>query len=99
MKKILLIILSSVLLAGCFPKVNKNESVKKNLEAIDKTTPILSIINSSQFVGFGQFIFPTQQMNIDGKIQLNEVDVLLPYHNYIQAKTSVEVIQYMKNQT
>jgi hypothetical protein len=59
------------------------------------TDRVIRIVNNPAFEGFGQFILPVENGIFDMYMQLKDIDSLLPFHNHIDADTTVGVINYM----
>lgn len=72
-----------------FPHKNDNKT-----EYVNYNTKIIDVINNKLFEGFGEFVFPLNY-GYDNDMTISDIDDLLPYHNYINADTTVEVINYM----
>ncbi|MCY7939619.1 alpha/beta hydrolase [Bacillus inaquosorum] len=75
-------------------KENKSGSYKH----IETDDSILDIVNHPAFEGFGQYILPLGRGIFDGKMKLNRVATLLPYHNNVDHYAVVDAINYMINE-
>ena len=60
---------------------------------------ILSIINDPSFSPFGRFIFPTNRRHIDSSWTIEDTDRLLPYHSNIKVETTIDVLNYLKEES
>lgn len=55
-------------------------------------TKVVDVMNLPKFDGFGQFLFPTEWSYPSDSMTLDQVDSLLPYHNYIRTDTTIDVL-------
>ncbi|MDR3135534.1 MAG: alpha/beta hydrolase [Deltaproteobacteria bacterium] len=55
---------------------------------------VLDVIDNPAFAGFGRFLFPTERGLPNRDMAVSTIGALLPYHENINAKTTVGVINY-----
>lgn len=85
----------SFLLTGCSAYQDMDNS---NLQlSIDENTTINDIVSYKDFEDFGQFLFPVESQS-DLSLNIGDIGQLLPYHSHINTDTTIEVINYMKDQ-
>ena len=99
----------ALILVSCSVKVNNvnyesttalsitsNQKIQKeDFEKVNADTKVLDVIHHPAFNGYGEFLFPTEYRMPGGDMTLDDIDSLLPYHNYIDTDTTVEVINTM----
>lgn len=107
---VVLILLLLMFVSGCMENsgllkrepIPSDISSQKNSEGgfinVNTDTAIVDVINHPAFEGFGRFLFPTEYGMPDKEMRLNEIDLLLPYHNNINSDTTVNVINYMMDE-
>ena len=75
---------------------------QKGEAAMEKTitpdTSILTVMNEPSFKEFGQFLFPTDFYTPTPGMKVSDAGNLLPYHTYINASDSCNVLNYLLNQ-
>lgn len=69
-----------------------------NIDYFTKDTKVVDVINNSSFRDFGKLIFPTNR-TIDKNMTLEDVKDLYVWYNYINTDKTVEIVNYMKEQT
>lgn len=97
MKKTFNIIVFLILilfLAGCD---NTMKSNNKN-ESFNLQTKVYDVINDNSFEGFGNLIFPVD-INIPKDMTLENAGDLYIWYNNINPNKTVEIVNYMKDQT
>ena len=57
---------------------------------------VSDVVDDPDFEGFGQFLFPLNGREPDEDMTLDEIESMLPYHNYVNTETTVDVIDSMK---
>jgi|GEM_PF-126664 len=75
--------------------INSQEISEEGFIHMNTETAVVDVINHPAFVGFGQFLFPTEHGSPNKEMRLNEIASLMPYHNNINSATTVNVINYM----
>lgn len=98
MKKIFIILLTIILIAGC--SNSKKESEVDTITytgEFTKNTKIYDVINNESFKGYGRLIFPVDR-TIDKNMTLENIDDIYIWYNYINPNKTVEIVNYMKNQ-
>lgn len=103
-KKILIIILIvigviAISLFGYF-YINKSNEVKSevnNLSHFTKSSTVSDVMNNKSFEGFGNLIFPVDR-NFDSSTRLDDIDDIYVWYNYINDDTTVEIVNYMKDE-
>lgn len=96
MKKIIpisVLLLGVILMTSCSNQENILEENGK-INHVTKDNTIEEVINIPKFKEFKNFIFPLDYNN-DTNLTLDNIGSLLPYHNYINTNTTLEVINYM----
>jgi len=68
------------------------------LKNINDKTKVLDIINDPLFQEYGKFIFPTEMSRLTPTMTIAQIQPLLPYHSCINSKTTIEIINYLKEQ-
>lgn len=81
-------------LSGC---TSNEQNVKQDITNINEDTLLQEIMNTPEFYGFGQFIFPSDYRAINASMTIDDLPSLLPYHTNIQNETTIEVINEMFN--
>ncbi len=64
---------------------------------IHSTTTIRDIKNMEEFAGFGNLLFPMPGYSRD-PLMLDQMERLLPYHSHIHTKTTIEVLETLKEE-
>ncbi len=64
---------------------------------INPKTTIRDIKNMKEFAGFGNLLFPMPEYSRDS-LTLDQMDRLLPYHSHIQTRTTIEVLEALKEE-
>ncbi len=77
----------------------ENNNNKRNTFSVNDKTKVAVIINHPLLSGFGQFIFPVNHGLPSDTMTIDNIDGLLPYHSNINTKTTIEIINYMLNET
>ncbi|MCO8193038.1 alpha/beta hydrolase [Anaerofustis sp. NSJ-163] len=98
MKKTLNIIVFLILipfLAGCGNTMKNNNNTN---EAFNLQTKVYDVINDNAFEGFGNLIFPVDR-NIPKDMTLENAGDLYIWYNNINPNKTVEIVNYMKDQT
>ena len=65
---------------------------------MNKDTTIYSLIENSLFKDISQFLFPNDFYSIKPNMTLNDISYLLPYHSHIEVETTIDILQYLKEQ-
>ena len=60
-------------------------------------TRVADVVSDPDFEGFGQFLFPLNGREPDQNMTLESIDSMLPYHNYINTDTTLDVLNSMKD--
>ena len=98
MRKVILILGITVLLViGCLI-IGKGKQEMNDIDYFTKDTKVVDVINNSSFKDFGKLIFPTGR-TIDKNMTLEEAKDLYIWYNYINTDKTVEIVNYMKEQT
>jgi acetyl esterase/lipase len=64
-----------------------------------KTGDTVSVVmEHPAFKGFSRFLFPGEMRGVDGRMQLADVEYLLPYHSHIQVETTVAVLNHLMDE-
>ena len=69
-----------------------------DIDYFTKDTKVVDVINNSSFKDFGKLIFPTGRA-IDKNMTLEDAKDLYIWYNYINTDKTVEIVNYMKEQT
>jgi acetyl esterase/lipase len=72
-----------------------NDEKNKSFNHVTENDYVLDAIHHPALVCFGQFILPGGST---ADMRLNRIGSLLPFHNHIDTKTTVDVINYMIDQ-
>ncbi len=80
-----------------FLQENKDsqENMEKKYMHMNADTKVIDVINLPAFIGFGQYLFPTEYGMPESSMKLNNIASLLAYHSHIDTATTVEVLNYM----
>lgn len=70
----------------------------QDIVPVTKDTPVLDVIENPAFEGFGEYLFPTERGLPNASMKLDSIGSLMPYHNNINADTTVEVVNYLLNE-
>lgn len=98
MRKVILILGITVLLViGCLI-IGKGKQKMNDIDYFTKDTKVVDVINNSSFKDFGKLIFPTNR-TIDKNMTLEDAKDLYVWYNYINTDKTVEIVNYMKEQT
>jgi predicted esterase len=73
----------------------ENSNNKRNTLSVNAQTKVLDIINHPLFEGFGQFIFPVEHGLPSASVTISNINSLLPYHSYINSKTTIDTVNYI----
>lgn len=65
---------------------------------MNKETTIYSLIQNPLFKDISQFLFPNDFYSIKPNMTLNDISYLLPYHSHIEVETTIDILQYLKEQ-
>ena len=60
-------------------------------------TRVADVVSDPDFEGFGQFLFPLNGREPDQNMTLESIDSMLPYHNYINTDTTLDILNSMKD--
>lgn len=72
---------------------------KKEEEKMNKDSKIKDLLNIPEFKEYGRFLFPEQMCQIDDQMTLNDIQSLMPYHNYFDFESMINVLQYLKKES
>jgi acetyl esterase/lipase len=78
--------------------ISSQKNSKGGFMNVNTDTVVVDVINHPAFEGFGRFLFPTEYRMPDKGMKLNEIGLLLPYHNNINSATTVNIINYMMDE-
>jgi len=67
------------------------KSAKKGFNFVAIRDSVSSVVDHPAFAGFGHFLFPTENNSYEG-IQLENIQPLLPFHNFIDQDSTVNSI-------
>lgn len=73
------------------------EGFRKDVILLTSKTKVADVVAMPAFEGFGQFLFPLRANTLRTGMTLLEIDSLLPYHDHIQAGTTIDVLTAMEN--
>ena len=82
---------------GCLI-IGKGKQKMNDIDYFTKDTKVVDVINNSSFKDFGKLIFPTNR-TIDKNMTLEDAKDLYVWYNYINTDKTVEIVNYMKEQT
>ena len=98
MRKVILILGITVLLViGCLI-IGKGKQEMNDIDYFTKDTKVVDVINNRSFKDFGKLIFPMGR-TIDKNMTLEDAKDLYVWYNYINTDKTVEIVNYMKEQT
>ena len=97
-KDTVLIMLVLSMIMGCTQSNDKNNEVSNDIAYFTKDTKVYDVINNSSFKNFGRLIFPVNR-TIDENMTLEESGDLYIWYNYINPDKTVEIVNYLKEQT
>ena len=98
MRKVILILGITVLLVIGYLIIGKGKQEMNDIDYFTKDTKVVDVINNSSFKDFGKLIFPTGRA-IDKNMTLEDAKDLYIWYNYINTDKTVEIVNYMKEQT
>lgn len=75
---------------------NGQQDAGESSENVTADTLVSDVVSDPDFEGFGQFLFPLNGREPDEDMTLDEIETMLPYHNYVNTETTVDVIDSMK---
>lgn len=96
-KAILILGITVLLVIGCLI-IGKGKQKMNDIDYFTKDTKVVDVINNSSFKDFGKLIFPTNR-TIDKNMTLEDAKDLYVWYNYINTDKTVEIVNYMKEQT
>ena len=96
-KAILILGITVLLVIGCLI-IGKGKQKMNDIDYFTKYTKVVDVINNSSFKDFGKLIFPTNR-TIDKNMTLEDAKDLYVWYNYINTDKTVEIVNYMKEQT
>lgn len=77
---------------------HRGNTVEKS-EHVSRDDTVRGVVKRPAFAGFSQFIFPSDNRRVNGSMPLADIDSLLPYHSQIKVETTVEVINFLIDET
>lgn len=75
-----------------------NSNKTNNLSSFNKNTTVSEVINNESFKGYGNLIFPVDR-TFDSNTRLDDIDDIYIWYNYINDDKTVEIVNYMKEET
>lgn len=77
----------------------QNNTAGEMYTYVSTETTVSELIRNPNFENFGQYLLPIKTRSfIDETMRIDNINSLLPYHNYIQTDTTVEILNYLIGQ-
>lgn len=97
---ITIIVIGGIIVAGygIFRFFNeRNQGEVNHIDHFTKSSTVSEVMNNASFKGFGNLIFPVDR-SFSPNTRLDDIDDIYIWYNYIDDDTTVEIVNYMKDE-